>query len=517
MPSPGLPRRLAIRVAQAVVPVAASVVGAVMVWAETAGPTTEVQIVAPAEAAPGEVLPLRAQLFTGIERPQGPDLAEADIDVWLLTARPERSDGARPRVLAHARLVPGAARSMEGSLRVPLGLPPGDYGLAAASRDASVHTTLRVRASPAPLPITPRQGSALQGQWQGPIEPLTEAPIPDGLDVRVDGAVCVPESTCSLFVRVGRPPAAVRVVATPSVEPLSPPGVFEEAGFETGVPVGLAAEVTAGVARLDVRVHGFEAETTLIAYRDGTAVARRALRLPVALGEPACTAPRRVAAGAAPTLTVHADRPDRGIVVDAFLDGRWRHTASFPAAALGRPLSLPFALAPGRWRLQARTDPFSSASACARTLVAGPEDARALADDDAERAAVAVAPDADSTLAYVLADDDADRFATPVPASGREEAIARTLAAQARVRALAIAAIGLCASTLALYVVRRGLAASAQARRILVAAGATAAVDPLRRWRDTLTVLLVAAALVLAFLAAIALVVVRTALAPQVY
>jgi hypothetical protein len=503
---------VASRAVQALVPAAAVAVGLVMLVVETAGPTHELQLVAPSEAAPGEVVPLRAQLFAGIERPQGPELAEADVEVALLpgaAADGAAGDGAAAAV-ARTRLVPGAARSMEGRLAVPTGLPIGPYRLVASSEGARVTAPIRLAAAPAPLGSADRAGSALQGLWLGPVEASPGAVAPDALDVRVDGAVCVPEQPCALLVRVGAPPAAVRLEASPSVEPLAPPGATAE---------GLAppsAERTDGVVRLEVRVHGFEAETTLLAYRDDAVVARRPLRLPVSLGEPACLAPRRIAAGASPPLAVRGAQPDRGVIVDAFLDGRWRHTASFAPAALAEPRPLPFALSAGTWRLQARSDPFSSSAACARTIVAGDVAAASLATDAQERAAAATTRDDALLLAYLLADDDADRVATPPPASGRDEAIARTVAAQRDVRVLAVAVLLFCAVVMALFVVRRGLAASAEARRLLREAGAVDADDPSRRRRDLWTVLLIAAAIALAFLVAAVFVVARTALAPPV-
>ncbi len=486
-----LARRLE-RLVAVVAPVSiALVVGAVLASEQT-GPSRELQLVAPVAARPGDRLALRANLLARVDEPDGPTLETAPVDVALRDAR--------ARTQARVRLAVSASRSMEGALRVPAGLAAGAYTLEAEARGVSVRAPLRVAPDAASAPSLPREAALLALLAEGPLlrEPgVEESALPPISPLRVVGSACVPELPCRLLLEVGAPAVAVRLAATPSVEPRGE---------------GAAPAVPPDVVALTAVVHGPEGETELQFFRGDTLLARRTLRLPVALGEVQLELVPRAHVGAPLTLQVRGAQRNRALIVDVFEDERWVFTRTFAGGALDTPRALPgFAFArTGPHRVQVRADLFDSEHAASRfvyvtpTASEPPPSLRANGTPPpADRAA------AERRFAFEAALRDEARLPTPTPVSGREAAIARALARRARVRLVSAVALVALVGLLAVVLLRRGLEASREARALLREAGDTAAESAANRRRDTLTVVAVAALVAVVFLATLAFVLAR--------
>jgi hypothetical protein len=493
-PAPTLRHKLASVLVGVLAPVSiALVVGAVLV-SEQAGPETELQLIAPAGARPGDRVALRANLLFRLDEPDGPTLTTAPVDVTLLDAT--------ERVRASARLAVSPAQSMEGALVVPPSLAPGRYMLVARGRSASVRAPLLVSADAPVAPAAPREVAPLAMLAQGPLLPTPpgDQPLPARSDARVVGATCVPEVPCTVLVSVGAPPADVSLAVTPSVEP---------------IPARTVALGQPDVATLTALVHGPEAESELVFSRAGVELARRALRLPVALGEAQLEVASFALVGTAPRVRVLGAPRGRPIIVDVFAEGRWVYTRAFAAGALDAPRALPgfrFDRAVPH-RVQARTDLFDSSAAASRYVYVNrtrdeepPLDP--LVSPSAERRERSVAL---REAAFYFASLDAERLATPVPVSGRDAAIARALAGRERVRVFAAVALLLLSGLLVLFLLERGLRASREARALLLEAGDANAESATNRRRDTLAVLAIVGAVVLAFVATLAFVLARLA------
>jgi hypothetical protein len=259
-------------------------------------------------------------------------------------------------------------------------------------------------------------------------------------------------------------------------------------------------------------VHGPEGETELQFFRGDTLLARRTLRLPVALGEVQLELVPRAHVGAPLTLQVRGAQRNRALIVDVFEDERWVFTRTFAGGALDTPRALPgFAFArTGPHRVQVRADLFDSEHAASRfvyvtpTASEPPPSLRANGTPPpADRAA------AERRFAFEAALRDEARLPTPTPVSGREAAIARALARRARVRLVSAVALVALVGLLAVVLLRRGLEASREARALLREAGDTAAESAANRRRDTLTVVAVAALVAVVFLATLAFVLAR--------
>jgi hypothetical protein len=327
----------------------------------------------------------------------------------------------------------------------------------------------------------------------------------------VAGGACVPEAECVLHVHVGEPPAALVLEPSPSAEALAPLAAPQTQGSPPASP-----EI-AGVVTLRVKVHGPEAYLTLVAQRAGQPVARRRVRLPVALGAGALALDTRLYdAPARPRFTLG---PDAGpCLVDAQRDGLWLRSATSPDC--GMKGELPFAaLEPGLWRLQARRDPFAADAAGVAVLHVRPpgqgaaerlsELAAAVlasAPDDRLARSVLAAPEShaatlESSAGYLLAVLEQGLVPQPAPHSSMPAARARLAHERARVRAAALWVLALSGLSLVLLVMRRGLTAADQAGRLMQAAGESS--DELRRHRlrRLASVALSAALLALAFVA----------------
>jgi hypothetical protein len=330
------------------------------------------------------------------------------------------------------------------------------------------------------------------------------------LAAQVQGGACVPERTCSVFVHVGEPAAAVRAIAAASLTP----------DARSAQP----SAVTSAVVRLRVVTHGPEAELQIAAERAGALVGTRAFRLPVALGASALhELPGLLTTASAPRIALQDEEP--GCIVDGFHERHWSRTGALAAC---RGERLPFAaLAPGLWRLQVRRDPFAVDSAAVASVYvqrAGERAADVLArlaraareqdPEDALARAVVAQPDAFAaeladTASYLLALLDAGLIALPEPVSSYPRARALLIAERERVRGFALFALALCGLTIGLLVAQRGLRAATQAGELMAEAGETPEQIGRQRLRMTLRVLATVSSLMLAFAAIAAYVIAR--------
>jgi len=370
-----------------------------------------------------------------------------------------------------------------------------------------------VTVSPDPEPAEPagRLSLPLQRFRVFPVHAEAGAQPPSLLEPRVVGGACVPEVRCDLLVLVGEPAATVSVEPSGAVTP-------QDAG----------AEPTSGLVHLPVVTHGPDAQVELVARRDGELVARRSVRLPVALassklafGGDGLDVVQR--APATPGLHVAGLEDERGVIVDAWRDGVWERTGSVPPGEVADGFPVPFEpLTPGLWRIQARTDPFSADSAATRLLhVTEPgRSARASFDALVGRArsewqdpladdVAAHVDDPEMGAAFLLAAPELDLIPQPIAVSGQLQQATGLDDRRVRIRWAGALAVLLAGIVVAVLVWRRGVRAGSQARAILTAAGDEEAQSERARRRGALTALAYAAAIALAFLAAAALILAR--------
>ncbi len=446
----------------------------------------ELQVIAPKAAVPGATVPVRALVFDRLEMPDGPRLASMPVEVRL-------RDG-EERIRAHARLAPSVAGGAEGVLVLPEGLHGRLHLQAIALSDgdpvASVWTSLDVRRDAPAVPVLGRLAGALQ---QLELLPIQGQSPPSPFDVRVVGGACVPEQRCDLLVHVGAPAAAIHAEAAPAV-----------------TPEHTSAEETSGLVRIPLVIHGPEANVNLVATRGGEEVGRRTVQLPVALATPALELePRVVAEGESPELSVHVlgDRP--GVMVEAYQDGRWARTGSF--APSDDPIPLPFALTPGRWRLEVHTDPFASDRSASRVLVVRAPGQTVDAAADAAIASLGGAPAGDRALrlAWAAASVEDAVHSLPQAVSGRAADESRLASRREHLRVAAIVALLLGLVLAAMVFLRRGIEAALEAQRIMDETGDPELASRRHRRRTLLSALVLVATVLLAFLGAATLIVAR--------
>ncbi len=465
----------------------------------------DLQLIAPAQAIPGQSMPLRALLYGNLRGIEGPRLLQTAVQVELRAGNKVLS-----RTWLHtAHSANPATADMEGALQIPASAV-GHAQLHASAQLSDSHLTVDAPLALARGALTvPAQGRALRELQQfseGPLQLMGEG-VPSALRTRVAGGACVPELPCSLLVYVGEPAASVWAEANSAVTP--------------SARASQPSPVTTGVVALEVVTHGPEAELWLRVSRAGQLIARRSVRLPIAMASDVLQPADSVwpPGGAA---VVHLAGASGGCLVDAFLldataRGAWLRTGSLAHCAGGS--TLPWAALPaGIVRLQARTDPFSTDTSAVRVAyVRTPDEsdeqllsrlaARARTVDAADPcvldvlaqparfAGAAFAP----TTRYLAALLEIGLMAPPRPVSGYPQALARLRATQSRMRALALCGLGLCALALALAVGRRGLTASARASQILVHAGQGAEQNRRSQLRGQLAVIASVLALLLVF------------------
>ncbi len=459
------------------------------------------------------------------------ELAKVAVDVRLV--RDEQT-----RVRVHLR--PAAEKGFaEGAMELPTDLH-GRYRLLSRARlpgggFAEVQGVLAVVPRPKPV-VSPGRLATPLARWSlFPAHAAPSAVRPSALDLRAVGGLCVPEQRCNLLAWVGTPAAAVRLRSELGAAPV--PGRTASTG------------ATTGLVPLAVTVHGPEAEVTLIASRPvegggsttapsavpsdaGTAgatapaeVGHRRVRLPVALGSPAVRLSTSTveAPPARPRLQVDGAEKGSAVFIDAFRDGLWERAGSVPAATIdrGAAFDLPFApLEPGLWRIEVRTDPFSTdASSLRWLLVTRPGETAAAAlrrtaqslldalgpgdfrDPFAEDLAKGRDPAPDAPVgtraAFLFAPQEGDLMPLPPPLSSAVQASAGLGHRRRSLYWLAFAAVLLGVVLVAAIMLRRGLGAAAEARALMAEAGDPEAQSRRRRLRMTLSV--VAMVLVVAF------------------
>jgi hypothetical protein len=490
------------RVALVIVPIATAVVFIVVLAMETVEVRYDLQLITPPSVAPGARMPARAFFFVPTDGP-GPDRAEARPAVLTLYDE----DGA---VAAEGDLVVAAPDvrglsdpgryGMAGWLTAPDA--EGVYTVRASIREdgetiARCDAPLVVRDSPRASPLAARPMMPMQ-QWRlSSIE--TSGRAPSALELRVRAGFCVPDLPCELLVWVGEPAAVVT---------LEGHGVEIE-GAEGEEPV-------AGILRRSGTVRGPEASVTLVAARDGTQVARRSVQLPIVQsgvwveeGPAICEAPceRRIE-------SAH----EEPVLVDLFRDGVWSDVSTIPMD--GRDVfAFAFALEPGVWRAQFRTDPFGVESASSHVIYVGSEGGAVAAikarlvmqgADDAFTMALPLDDvPAEEQAAFAATLLEMDIVPLPQARSGRVQedlGLGQDRSTARWIAALFVLAVGL---LVAGWVMRRGLVASAEARAVMAEAGDEAATSRRNVLSMTLTVGGVVFATLLAFAAAALLLLTR--------
>jgi len=498
---PRSPRRGAEAIVGLVVPIAVGIVVTAVLVVEGSGVDEDLQLIAPKELPAGQTVALRAIAYAGAGVAETARLYKTHVRVTLRDRR--------GRLRARATLAPSATSTMQGELSVPRDLA-GRATLTASAFIAGTPTEVvapvRVRARPQELELRDRSALPLQHLALGPLagEPWI-SPAGLTLDLRVPGGACVPERRCDLLSLVGTPAAIVRVERTRAVDPL---------------PVRNApAGEQIGVVPLAVITHGPETEIELVAFNTGRLIARRTALLPLALGGLVLRLKRPILAAGAPLdLEIEADR-GAIVIVDAFASGEWRRTGTMrvrsPPAMARAPWRQP--LEPGLWRVQARTDPYSTSNAAVRLVyVRAPDEGEALAmrhiteialrerwvdKMDPVAATLLPASERDALAAYMLAPGETRVVVQPEAVRSRPAAVARFLAARARLRTMAIVALALAALVVSAVFLRRGLEAASQARAVMTEAGVASAQGRATRLRMTLVVVSLAAAVGLAVLA----------------
>ncbi|HEX2677812.1 MAG TPA: hypothetical protein VHM19_14265 [Polyangiales bacterium] len=458
-------------------PALAAIALVIVLAGESADLDHDLQLIVPAEASVGQALPVRALVYSGLRAVEGPQLTARGVAIDLAAGVGHE--------LAHAQLgrARGGTNDVEGMLPIPASAPLGAARVRARVRvgrdELVVEAPLQLVANARGTPAEGRALRELQQLAEDRVERMPFAPPPPAaLHVRVAGGACIPEQKCTLYVHVGEPAAAMQVEPNAAVTP-------SEA---SGKP---SAETSAVVA-LEVVTHGPEAQTWLRATRNGRTVARRRVRLPIALGsESMQLRAASLPAGSVPELSLPGVSPGTGCIVDAFrlvsgTSWSWERTGSLADCSLLS--AAPFAPLPGGiHRVQARQDPFSAASAAVRVFSVGEAQSGPLTALAA--AAHAVDPgDAFATFAtthageldetvhaaaagYLAAILEQGIVAQPRVATGYANARAQLSETRTKLMWLALAALALGGLALALTVGQRGLRAGERVSQILVEAG----------------------------------------------
>jgi hypothetical protein len=471
--SSGRPGRL--QIALRLIAPAAAALALVSVITDDTRLDDDIVLIAPARAHPGESIALRALVYAGLNKPQGPSLVHARTRVELKA--PDSS------VLASTELRPGHGPSHEGSLRLPSGKHAILTLVAKAwsgGEPVTVERPLALGGEREPAPLLPRALGPLQQLSLGALRERPDTFPPRALTIRVAGGACVPEEPCELLVYAD-PPATIEALATPS------------ATVERG-PRATATALTA----VRVTTHGPEADLSVrisgeVAFENmppQPIAAARAVRLPVAMGADAMRLERAVL-NAGESFEAALIGRDARAIVDVFGDAGWLHSVTQHGAALASP-----ALPPGLYRVQLRRDPFDSASAAVRSIYVRRKAetdldallalARRVLEREREQQADALDPlaerlvrdssaanvlDFDTASRYLLAALDDGTYRLPPPVSGYPLARKRALAHREDVRTLALVVVALAALSLVLLLMQRGLLASEQAALLLRASG----------------------------------------------
>jgi hypothetical protein len=307
----------------------------------------------------------------------------------------------------------------------------------------------------------------------------------------------VPDVTCEVLVWVGEPSAAVRIAPS------------------AAITINAADdEERSGISRIALTVHAPEAQLTLEALRDGVLVARRSLRLPVALATPGLTIEERFGPDLGELRVSVLGRPP-GLIIDAYQLGTWRRTGS--VAPSGQPFAAPFeALGAGVWRIQVHTDPFTSERSASRMILVGSDVEGAIEEleelgGDARGAGEPSGPPA-LRFAWHAAALEADHRQLPPVVRGLERDLAALEFRRRLLRIAALVALLLGLLVLGVVFLRRGIDAALEAQRIMEATGDPELASARHRRRTLLSALVVVATGLLAFIGAAAMIVARARL-----
>jgi hypothetical protein len=446
-----------------------------MVVSERAALDHALQLAAPETARPGDDVPLRAFVLEGIGLGEVPSLTEAEVRVEL-----RMGESLRASLVLDA----SATRTSEGTLRAPS--EAGHFELFAEARIggervATVRRPLAVTADAPAAPSLAHLTSPLAQFALGPLVVEPSALPPPRFEVRVAGGACVPDQPCGLLVDFGEDGHDLRVV---------PGAAVREAG-------SIARE--GRTLRASVQVTGPEGDLELVALTGGLPVARRSVRLPVALATPWLSLPEPFVRGGRLVMEVAPPPGRSALIADVSRDGRFVRSVTLPEGTLDgagrRSAELSFeGLPDGLYRVSLRADPFPTDHVADRLVRLGP----------------AAAPpfDVEGPLAFAFAaaELEDEGLALPAPVSGLEDDRAALEDRRRLVRGLAVAAMLVAAIVLVIAVMRRGLESDAVAAAVLREAGA----DDHGARRQRLTLALTIAALAFALLAGVALLTVRS-------
>ena len=455
------------------------------------------QIVAPNYAAPGDALPVRAFLFERTEGVPTPRSLEHAV-LRLVPLEGGRTTVARGEV--HA----GEVLGLEGSLTLPSELSAGDYRLLGVAtvdeRQLLVSRRVHVVDPPnlmerrgrlqtdvqrfevGPLRVWTARDDEVMGiseaeaetetETEAETETETETEIAGAaidaallalvrLDVRVVGGDCSPPVACELLVDTG--PAALGVR-------LREGGAWIEAGNECD-----GRTERAGIVRCLVSGSANAREVDVVAFDDERPIARRRVQLPLGTAAPAITrAPTLVARDAEVEIAIRGALDEPSVfVVDLFYDERWLHTESVEVAA-DAPFTIRRALdRPGLWRVQVRTEPFAADHAATRLVFVGTL-AELAASGYPEAWGVEAMPEdsePDRVARFVLAAGELELVTMPGLTRGAQQAEAGLHETQGIRRWGAAILVMLAGLLVAIAIVRRGLRADVEAKRLLESAG----------------------------------------------
>ena len=310
---------------------------------------------------------------------------------------------------------------------------------------------------------------------------------PRALDVRIASGVCIPDRPCGLLIDVGADDLDIHIEPGPAIRVL-------------GIPSREGRYVQQWV-----QVTGSEGELLLGVTREGRMVARRSVRLPIALATPYLAVGTPFIREGRVPLVVAAPPGRTTLLIDLARDGYFLRTLTVPAfevdeTGLGRlDLVLPD-LEDGLYRLQMRADAFPTDHTVGRLIRVG----HPVIED------ALLASDGPITFAFAAADAEASELELPRQVSGLAGDVARIEASRSIVRVVTFAGMLVAGVLLVMAILRRGIAADADAAALMKEAGAAYDPDASRRQRRTLALAILA--LALAVLTGIALVAARAVL-----
>ncbi|MEM1415667.1 MAG: hypothetical protein AAGH15_12240 [Myxococcota bacterium] len=427
---------------------------------EGGAPRRDVRIVAAPEALPGAAIAIRGGLFE-LDGPRAAPLA------MPATARLRDGSGV---VVAEAPLAAGAAGGFEGHVRIPEGTT-GTHELEVCAGETDAPTCGRRRVqvglAAATLPVAPRLQTEAQRLHAGSLEVLR--PEAAALELRVPGGACQPEFPCPVLVLMEPPGLRLGVERSGVVRAAEVECALVDPDAEDA-PLPASATATDGPHRCALALADAQGVVHLSAHDAAGVVARRTVQLPVALGMPRLDVDAPIVrVGEELAFTSRRLLPEQPLALDVFREGHWVRALSLP----GRDADA-FALrfeAPGLHRVFARTSASGGTMAMRTVLVlarGGDAQATVAALAEGETAARPWSAEARARWAFARTEDQVVQL-PPGTSSAAQLRLGRAGAASAR-RNAAAALILLAGALVAFIVLRRGLAADAEARAILAEA-----------------------------------------------